>query len=437
MNSFRWRYTACLTLLFLFQTGGGAVFGQFDFDREPIRYSSRQPTDRIHALNEQLRSDSVTLEWDARHGWLPALLQALDVPRSSQTLVFSKTSLQFRHIDPSRPRALYFSDDVYVGWVRGGNAIELTAVDRENGAIFYTMDQTHSDRPRIGRDRGECMSCHVNRRTKGVPGFVVRSVYTQANGQPDFTLGSVTSDHTTEFRDRFGGWYVTGKHGRMRHRGNVVVTSSGDDPIDREIGSNRLRLPSRVASDEYLEPGSDLVALMVLEHQTQMHNLVTRASYTTRQAVYHEESMNRVFDRPAGYRGETTVRRIRKAAEGLVEYLFFCDEYPLSARVEGSSAFTVDFARSAVKDGRGRSLRDFDLERRLFRYPCSYLVYAESFLALPEPVRARVRERMLEVLTGEDESRAYSHLFEEDRGAILEILSETHPWFRAVKRTDR
>jgi hypothetical protein len=317
-----------------------------------------------------------------------------------------------------------------VGWVRGGDVIELTAVDSVNGAMFYTMDQKRSDGPRIERDRGQCMSCHASPRTQRVPGFLVRSVYPQPDGQPDFSLGTVTTDHTTEFRDRFGGWYVTGTHGRMRHRGNVLAKGDSDDTLDRDAGANLLRLPARVPAKAYLESGSDIVALMLLEHQTQMHNRVTRASYTARQVIYHEESMNRVFERPAGYLGESAARRINSAAEELVKYLFFCDEYPLSARVEGSSTFAGDFASSAKRDGKGRSLRDLDLTQRLFRYPCSYLIYSPSFQALPEQMALRVRKRMLAILSGVDQSREYSHLFPEDRRSIIEILSETHPWFR-------
>lgn len=437
MSQYRLRKKGRLVLLLAALASQGSLVGQVDIDREPINYSSREPSDRIYELSKRIAEGAVRLEWDEKHGWLPALLKALGVPRSSQTLVFSKTSLQFRHIDPSRPRALYFNDDTYVGWVLYGDNVELAAVDREYGAMFYTVEQARTEQPEIKRDRGECMSCHANPRTQRVPGFLVRSVIPLSDGQPDFRLGTLTTDHRTEFRDRFGGWYVTGSHGKMRHRGNVFLQGDSDDSIDREAGANLMRLPPRVRADAYLEPGSDLVALMLLEHQTQMHNLVTRASYTTRQSLHQQEAMNEILDRPTGYRSESVTRRIHRAAEELLKYLFFYDEYPISSEIKGSSSFAVEFSSNATRDSKGRSLKDLDLERRLFRYPCSYLVYSESFLSLPEPVLTLIKSRMVEILSGEDRSEPFSHLFSEDRQDILTILSETHRLFRKTDENTR
>ena len=374
------------------------------------------------------------LEWDEVRGWLPSLLHLLKVPVSSQTLVFSKTSMQFRQIFPSRPRALYFSDDVYVGWVPGAERIELVAVDPEQGAMFYTLEQRRPEgrasRPEIRRDPGECLSCHVSRRTQHVPGLLVRSVYPQSDGQPDFRLGTLTTDHRTPFEDRFGGWYVTGTHGNMRHRGNIFLSGDAENPLDRETGANLARLPSIVREARYPAPGSDLVALMLLEHQTQMHNWITRASFVARQAMHLQRSMNKALGRPATHVGDSTRRRLDDVAEGLLRYMMFVDEFELTAPVAGSSEFAAEFQAAAILDSRGRGLRQLDLKRRLLRYPCSYLIYSESFFSLPEDILTRLKKRMLQVLTGADPSGDFGHIETKDRRIILEILRETHPLFK-------
>ncbi|MEM7316711.1 MAG: hypothetical protein AAF497_26555, partial [Planctomycetota bacterium] len=346
-------------------------------------------------------------------------------------LVFSKTSMQFRKISPRNPRAIYFNDNVYVGTVPGGEFIELASVDPKLGAVFYSLDQSDTGAPVFKRDQGECLACHSNGRTKDVPGFVVRSLYTKPDGQPDFRLGSLTTDHTTPFKNRFGGWYVTGSQGVMRHRGNALISQNEEsrDPIDRERGANLKHLPPRVSPDKYLEPTSDLVALMLLEHQTQFHNLVTKAGYDCRIAIYQQSQMNKILERSPDYRSESTSRRINKAAEKLLESLLFSNEFPLQSPIAGSKKFRTEFAANSRKDTKGRSLRDLDLQTRLLRYPCSYLIYTQSFQELPKDILDRIRQRMMEVLSGEDQSAAFAHLSSEYRKSFVEILSATHPLF--------
>ncbi len=404
-------------------------WAQYDFDAAPIHYHTAPTTDPIAALSEQLETGEKTLEWDNRHGWLPALLEVLEVPRTSQTLVFSKTSQQHHRINLSRPRALYFNDDIYIGWVRNGDFVEVAAVDPRQGAVFYTVDQHNSEQPVITRDAGQCLSCHANANTGKVPGFVVRSVFPKPDGHPDYRLGTSVTDHTRPFAERYGGWYVTGEHGDMRHRGNVTISGGDDEPLDLEAGANLAELPERVKPENYLEPTSDIVALMLLEHQTQMHNLVTRASYAARQAQHYQDEMNRILERDADYQSESTVRRIRSAAEALVRYLLFSDEFELTSPVTGSPGFAEAFMSRGVRDSQGRSLRDLDLHNRLLRYPCSYLIYSESFNSLPPTVLDIVKSRMTEILTGKDNSDDYAHLTPEDRRNIFEILAETHPLF--------
>lgn len=414
-------------LVWLFISAAPAV-AQLEFEKDPINYHKTPSHDAIASLQEQLDAGDVTLEYDAEHGYLPAVLKHLDVPKSSQVLVHSKTSFQLRRISPSRPRALYFNDQVYVGWVQNGDVVELMATDPQLGEVFYTLSQQETSAPRFVRDRGQCIICHASSRTKGVPGGLVRSVFTSSSGQPQFGSGTFTIDHTSPFRDRWGGYYVTGTHGQMRHMGNALAKSNLDpEDLDRESGANLRDLSELVDTRPYLSQHSDIVALMVLEHQTQMKNYLTLASYEGRSAAHYDGVMNEALDRPADYISDTTRRRIASAGEKLLKYLFFVDEFALRSTVRGTSAFADEFQSRGPFDKQGRSLRQLDMQTRMFKYPCSYLVYSPSFDALPDPVRRYVADRMLEILRGEDTSGDFAHLTAVDRGAILEILRDTKP----------
>lgn len=414
------------SLLLLLVLSSSAL-AQTDYRRKPIEYEKAAVSDAIYQLQQKIKAGEVELQWDKRRGWLPAVLQQLKVPISSQTLVFSKTSLQRHRISPTHPRALYYNDNVYVGYVQQGDLLEISAVDPHLGAVFYTIDQKNPEQPIISRDPGHCMSCHVSSRTQGVPGYLVRSVFPTITGEPNFRLGTKTTDHTTPIAERFGGWYVTGQHGAMRHRGNVITVEDGNQPIDVELGANRQELDELIDASAYLEPGSDLVALMVLEHQAQAHNYITKAAYQTRTAIFYDQAINRALDRSEGTISESSHGRIKSAGEDLLEYLLFSGEAKLTSPVQGSSKFTQEFAAMGPADQQGRSLREFDLKTRLFRYPCSFLIYSESIDALPAPMREYLRERLSEILSGEDQSKAFAHLTAEDRTAIREILFETKP----------
>lgn len=408
------------------------VLAQSDHNQPPIQYSDSEPEDRVAKLIQLLDSKKTTITWDEDRGWLPSLLKELEVNTSSQTLVFSKTSQQHQKIDPTNPRAIYFNDDVYVGFVPRGDFLEIAAVDPVQGAVFYTLDQKKSANAVIKPASSICLSCHETHRTQDVPGFLIRSVYPKSSGHPEFRFGSDSTDHRTNIVDRFGGWYVTGQHGSMRHRGNVFVDAAAnnqDAALDRESGANQKQLPFRVKTKNYLEPNSDIVALMIMEHQVQFHNFVTQASYETRIALHQQTEMNRILDEPEDYRSESTKRRIASVANELVEYLLFKDEFQLSSPVSGTTAFQDDFQASAIRDSKGRSLRDLDLQTRLLKYPCSYLIYSESFQRLPQPVKSIVISKIKSVLSGDDTSEAFQHLSKGDRTSILEILEETHPLF--------
>jgi len=255
----------------------------------------------------------------------------------------------------------------------------------------------------------------------------VRSVFPDRAGHPILGSGTFTSDHTSPFAERWGGWYVTGNHGSMRHMGNRVYTEENSIKSDREAGANLASLDQFFTATSYLSPHSDIVALMVLEHQTQMHNAITAANYETRHALYQSFQMNEILGREPEHISESADRRIDAAAERVLRYLLMCEEYKLEDKVAGTSGFAESFASNGLKDSQGRSLRDLDLSERLFRYPCSYLIYSPSFDSLPDEVRKRVCTGLVHVLEGRDQSPTYAHLTPTMRRGILEILRETKP----------
>jgi hypothetical protein len=404
----------------------GSLPADDEFERAPILYSESTPQNRVSDVQAQIDRDELHLEYSPEFGYLPSLLKALLVPAESQSLVFSKTSLQMRRISPRTPRAIYFSDDVYVGFCQSGEVLEISAVDPKLGAVFYSLDQRQMDRPQIVRRTDNCLVCHSSSRVEGVPGHVIRSLYVDNSGQPLLSGGSRTVDHTTPIDQRWGGWYVTGTHGTQKHLGNLTVKGRDFvEPVDNSEGHNLVDLEFRINPDRYLTAHSDIVALMVLEHQAFVHNRLTRANFDTRQALAYEATINDAMDKPAGSELESTTRRIKSTGDRLVQALLFTDEAPLTAPIKGTSGYAEQFASSGPRDKQGRSLRDLDMTTRMFKYPCSYLIYSKSFDGLPSQSRDYVLQRLWDVLSGNDTSKEFSHLSPTDRRTILEILCET------------
>ena len=358
------------------------------------------------------------------------MLRELGISHASQTLVFYKTSFQRDLISPSRPRALYYNDHSYVGWVQEGDVLEISTTDTKQGQMFYTLRQEKTIRPHFARQTFDCLQCHSAPGTKNVPGLLVRSVYPRADGNPDFSAGTFVTTQESPLHERWGGWYVTGRHGRQRHMGNVIARGGeGEATLDSEAGANVTDLSRFVDTTPYLTPHSDMMALMVLGHQIQMHNLLTKVNYLTRDALRDERRMNVLEGLKPEERRPATASRIKSAAEPLVQALLFSGEAPLSDPVVGVGGFVNEVAAAGPRDKQGRSLRDLDLKRRLLRFPCSFLIYSDAFDALPLPAKEYVFQRLNEVLSGKEQSKEFAHLSPDDRQAIREILTETKPEF--------
>jgi hypothetical protein len=395
----------------------------------PIEYGIRPSRDPVATLMRDVQDGKVHLKFEGEHGYLRSLLEALDIPVESQMAVFSKTSVQGGLINPQNPRTLYFNDSVAVGSVRGG-FIELASQDPEQGMNFYMLPQEPADKPFFIK-RDQCLGCHISRNSLDVPGTLVRSVYPAPNGAPINPLGSHLLDHRTRFEERWGGWYVTGSSGSMRHLGNGMVSDPGKpESMVTDKTLNVKTLKGKFDTDAYLSPYSDIVALMVFEHQMHMMNLITRVGWDFRLASSLESA--------TGKRNETIDRQLRDAAQELVDYLLFIDETRLTDKIQGSSGFAEKFASQGPNDSKGRSLRQFDLEHRLMRYPCSYMICSPAFDALPAEAKKAIYERTWQVLSGEAKDSKYSRLSPTDRTAIVEILRDTRKdlpdYFKANQR---
>ncbi len=381
------------------------------YDDAIINYSAQTPQDRVAKLQAEIAGGEVKLKWDEQFGWLPAVLDALKVPKSSQMLVFSQTSLQRRAINPRNPRAIFFNDDVYVGYIPHSPMMEISAVDPQLGAVFYVLDQVPGTKPAFTRSQ-DCIQCHVSGRTLGVPGHFVRSLRTDGGGEIIAGTDTPEVTHCTPLADRWGGWYVTGQHGAQTHLGNLVGLSA----FDRHAGEPGYRgnvtdLTQMIATGKYPTPHSDIVALMVLEHQAHMHNYITRLNYETR-----------LMTASYGH-----IRYLKNQVNAFLRFLLFTEETPLNAPVSGDAQYVADFTAHALRDSKGRSLRDLDLKTRMFRYPCSFLIYSDAFDKIPTVMREHLFQRLHAILTGEDTDPQFARLAANDRQAILEILRETKP----------
>lgn len=381
------------------------------FEEEVIHYSDQTPNDPVSALQQKIDSGALTLRWDEKFGYLPAVLEALGISKTSQTLVFSKTSLQRSYISPATPRALFFNDSSYVGYIPGAPQMEISTTDPKLGGVFYALPQEKSATPRFYRD-SDCMRCHASARTMGVPGHVIRSIGTDETGEIDSQTEIEDIDHCTPLADRWAGWYVTGRHGSQLHRGNLV----GRAALDRQKAEpnylgNITDLSKLFDISPYPARTSDICALMILEHQTHMHNYITRLNYESQMML-------------ASY---GHIRYLKHQSDAFLRYLLFTEEAPLSEPVTGDPEFASEFVSKGPRDHLGRSLRDLDMQTRMFRHPCSYLIYSEDFDSLPAPIRDYLLQRLYDILTGKDKDPQFSRITAEDRNDILAILCETKP----------
>ena len=386
-------------------------------DDPAIAYHSSASTDPVGILNRNLQAGTIHLAADGPSGYLRSLLDALQVPVESQVVVFAPDSVQRARIGMGNPRSLFFNDSVAVGWVRGG-FIELAAQDPRQGVVFYTLEQSLLGQPQVRR-RDECLTCHYSYSTAGVPGMLVRS------------FEQFAVDHTIPIEKRWGGWYVTGSSGSLPHLGNTDLARVSAS----HVSNATLNWPSfdgKFDTTGYLSTHSDIVALIVFEHQMHMMNLLTRIGWEARVAESRERRRSAPgFEKPAADEAPVAMA---DAAREVADYMLFMNEAPLADTIRGSSGFAARFEQQGPFDSKGRSLRQLDLHQRLMRYRCSYMVYSPLFDALPGAAREAIYQRLWQVLSGGVRAKEYQYLSLQARREIVEILQATKrdlpPYFR-------
>jgi hypothetical protein len=225
-------------------------------------------------------------------------------------------------------------------------------------------------------------------------------------------ISEITTTATPIAR-RWGGLYVTGTHGKMPHMGNLLVKDTESlKALDTTTWGNRTSLAEFTKLDDYPRQTSDIVALLVLEHQIEVQNALTRLSFISRTRLANGETLD-----------DTA---LDKLTTPVLESLFMAHEAPLSDTVQGTSGYAEWFQAQGPKTKEGRSLRQLDLHTRTFRYPLSYLIYSPVIDALPDVVRAHLFTRIRAVLAGEG-GPAFAHLTADLRDDISAILRETNP----------
>ena len=388
-------------------------------------------------LRTALKSGSKRLEFGNTGGYLESVLEELDIPVSSQMLVFTGTSFQGNLISPQRPRAIYFNDDIFIAFVQGSDVLEISAIDPVMGGVFYSMTQDPGSSPEIADESDLCLACHdsFGLTGGGAPRHLVGSMLPNRRGRAVTHEGWSLTDDRTPLRRRWGGWYVTGTHGDQTHLGNVMVRSAAEvRELDLSAFGNRTSLEGMLNLDPYLTGHSDIVALMVLEHQVHVQNLITRLNYDARNALLAEGEEAMGSGRRLGEMSEEVLRILEASGEPLLRGLLLLDEASINGQIEGTSGYADVFEAMGPHDTQGRSLRDLDLRERLFMHPLSYLIYSESFDSMPDVAREYVYRRLHAVLSGEDTAEPFAGLDEADRAAVFAILRDTSPAFAGLIR---
>jgi hypothetical protein len=392
-------------------TGVAPAQPAFDaIDEPPHNYFERRPTDKFTQMRDAFESGEIPLDRSSEKAYVISLLKALDIPVSSQMLVFSTTSLQLSLISPSNPRALYFNDEVYLGYVPGGR-IEIVSLDPKLGGIFYIFDIAING-VSLSIERSErCMNCHAGEDTGQVPGLVIKSVIPGPTGGSLTAYRLAQTGHGIPFDQRFGGWHVTGEHAITNHLGNFTG----------ELAAGSLtKIPNppgkRFRFEKYPAATSDILPHLLHEHQAGFVNRVVEAAYRARTALHVGN----------GQLTPVQAAELDKQARIITRYLLFADEVSLPAGgVEGTAEYKEDFRRNRRATADGLSLKDFDLRTRLFKHRCSYMIYSPVFAGLPPEMKQRVYAMLGQALNLTAANPEFTYLPLPEKRAIRDILKAT------------
>ena len=409
---------------------------RYDQEYPVVAYAETPSRNAIARLQQRLERGELHLKYAPAHGYLESVLAALGIDPGSQTLVYSKTSLQYHLISSGIPRAIYFNDDTYIAWIPGSQFLEIATMDSALGPVFYTLSNVSPAELRIDRETSRCLTCHDTwgMAGGGVPRFLFLSTLVETTGE---SLTGRPGDDTTDrtpIRDRWAGWYVTGQHGKQQHLGNILAEPGTDiSEIDALRRGNIDTVNGLFDARPYLTGTSDVVALLIFEHQSYIENLITRANFKSRTLLAEKNAGD---TGKSGWESLTPDRqkRMKGMLEPLVQAILFVNATTFDDTIRGSSGYDKWFQSQGPRDPQGRSLRELDLRTRLFRYPLSYVVYSEGFDGLPADARQYVYRRLADILSGRDQSATFAFLSADERRALFEILAATKPPFAAAAK---
>lgn len=388
-----------------------------DLESAAHQYWVRPLEDRFSKMKEAFESGQLKLDRSGELPYLKSLLELLEISPDSQTLVYSTTSLQLSLISPVNPRAVYFNENIHLGFIPGGR-IEVMSMDPQLGGIFYIFDIPRGDsQPRLERvDR--CMNCHAKKQNGYVPTPVIKSVLPGPTGGSLDSFRRESSGHAIPFEERFGGWHVTGAEGIPKHWGNLIGRQQAGriDEIENPLGE-------RCDLGRYPVPTSDLLPHLLHEHQNGFAHRAVEAAYRARSYYHAAESQT---GRERGRLSAPHLLELQRQANRLVRYLLFADEVALpNGGVEGVPEYKEYFLRNRKPAGNGLALKDFDLETRLFRVRCSYMIYSDTFAGLHPEFKALVYRTLAEAISTARPNPEYSYLSPGEKEAIRVILRDT------------
>ena len=403
----------CLTILLL---AHGQIWGvetaqeaKLDYKAPPHNYWERPPQDAVTAALKKIENGELKVDTSNDRAFVSSLLGALKVPVSSQLLVYSATSMQSGIINPRNPRALYFNDEIYVGFVPGG-LVEIMGVDPELGGVFYIFDKPQPGQlPRTDRST-RCFNCHAGSATMRIPGLLAESVAPIISGASYENYRRDEQGHQIPLADRFGGWHVTSAKPFGETKANIFARSDGSG-----VKIVKVKPGEMWDIEKHLLPSSDILPHLIHEHQIGFDNQVIHAAYIAREI---------------GDKGRTPTladdKRLNEKASALVRYILFADEAKLPpSGIVGDEQYAKDFLSNKKASGSGLSLKDLDLKTRMFKHRCSYMLYTPQWQKLPSLIKNRVYAGMKLALSGKD--RNYAYLSAQERLAIVSILRETLP----------
>ncbi len=413
-------------LFILFLAFAPVASAQFynDFELKPHGYFTRKPQDPMSLLMEKIDAGEVTITEENGKPLVERLLRELKLDKDTQVLVFSKTSLQKRAVSYRNPRAIYFNESVYLGWMPNGR-VEVASFDPEIGPLFYFQRQLDDTRSRLFVRTRSCLGCHAGNATNFIPGSLGRSVYPDRTGRVLKGIEDYRrSGHHIPLQDRYGGWFVSGQHGKMRHMGNSIATrEDGQVTIDRKRFANLEKLDQFFPTDSYLAPGSDIAALLVFDHQVTMHHRLVEATYRARQALF-DSKLDPMETDVAKLAAGRSIREFTEGVDKVIDYMLFREEIALP-KVSCDANFRRAFTANKRTDKGGNSLKDLLLDGRIFEHRCSFMIYSPSFEHMPPMLRGAIYDRLHQILTAQAPVKGFEHLGAEERTRIFEILRET------------